>query len=216
MTYVRPLYAARAYVGDLPMTDDLEVILKYCGSSSYDLRSRSHLQVLWGIFLGLDPGLPLEVVLEPPLANLRLPRGLCGRSRAALVASPGGLGHSWEPMCGQERPKSSQERPKSAPQSGQQCPAKEWPRAPQKRFKSGQDGPRAAEEETEELEDVTLSKKTGCSENCVFLECKRTSGGDGAYVGGLGPLLGPMLTVLGGGLGPLLGPMWAVLERLGA
>ena len=54
------LWRTRAYVGDLPMTYDLEVVLKYCGRSSYDLRSRSHLQVLWGIFLGLDPGLPLE------------------------------------------------------------------------------------------------------------------------------------------------------------
>ena len=40
-----------------------------------------------------------------------------------------------------------------------------------------------------------------------------------ASVGGLGPLLGPMLAVLGalgtyvGGLGPLLGPMLAVLGR---
>ena len=42
------LWGARAYVGDLPMTDDLEVILKYCGRSSYDLRSQSHLEVLWG------------------------------------------------------------------------------------------------------------------------------------------------------------------------
>ena len=138
---------ARAYVGDLPMTDDLEVIWKYCGRSSYDLRSRSHLQVLWGIFLGLDPGLPLEVVLEPPLANLRLSRGLCGRSRAALVASPGGLGRSWEPMCGQERPKSSQERPKSAPKSGQERPksSQEPPKSSQERPKSD---PRAARSDT--------------------------------------------------------------------
>ena len=55
----------------------------------------------------------------------------------------------------------------------------------------------------------------------------------GAYVGGLGPLLGPMLAVLGrswalcwpyvgclgayvGGLGLLLGPMLAVLATLGS
>ena len=144
------LWGTRAYVGDLPMTYDLEVILKYCGRSSYDLRSRSHLQVLWGIFLGLNPGLPLEVVLEPPLANLRLSRGLCGRSRAALVASPGGLGRSWEPMCGQERPKSSQERPKSAPKSGQERPksSQEPPKSSQERPKSDprapKSGPRAA------------------------------------------------------------------------
>ena len=41
----------------------------------------------------------------------------------------------------------------------------------------------------------------------------------GAHVGGLGPLLGPMLAILGplganvGGLGPLLGLMLAVLGR---
>ena len=51
--------------------------------------------------------------MEPALAVL----GLCGRSRAALVASPGGLGRSWGPGCGQEQLKSGQERPKSAPKS---------------------------------------------------------------------------------------------------
>ena len=44
----------------------------------------------------------------------------------------------------------------------------------------------------------------------------------GAFVGGLVPLLEPMLAVLGrswgsaGGLGLLLGPAWAVLAALGA
>ena len=49
--------------------------------------------------------------------------------------------------------------------------------------------------------------------------CGRSWVALGAYVGGLGPLLGPMLAVLGrswpsaGGLGPLLGPMLAILVR---
>ena len=46
-----PLWETRAYVGGLPMTYDLEIIMKYCGRSSYDLRSQSHIEVLWGIFL---------------------------------------------------------------------------------------------------------------------------------------------------------------------
>ena len=44
------LWGIMAYVGNLPMTYDLEVILKYCGKSSCDLRSQSHLEVLWEIF----------------------------------------------------------------------------------------------------------------------------------------------------------------------
>ena len=49
--------------------------------------------------------------------------------------------------------------------------------------------------------------------------CWRSGAALGVYVGGLGPLLGPMLAVLGplgtyvGGLGQLLGPMLAVLGR---
>ena len=77
-----PLWGIRALVGGLLMTYDLEVILKYLGRSSYDLRSQSHLGVLWEIFLwrpGLDRRLPLEVVLEPLLAVLGRSRGLCGR-----------------------------------------------------------------------------------------------------------------------------------------
>ena len=67
----------------------------------------------------------------------------------------------------------------------------------------------------------TLGKAKICARSWVAL---------GAYVGGLGPLLGPMLAVLGrswalccgsratlgahvGGLGPLLGPKLAVLGR---
>ena len=46
-----PLWWRRTYLGGLPRTYDLEVILKYCGKSSYDLRSQSHLEVLWEIFL---------------------------------------------------------------------------------------------------------------------------------------------------------------------
>ena len=52
--------------------------------------------------------------------------------------------------------------------------------------------------------------------------CWRSCAALGAYVGDLGPLLGPMLAVLGGlgayvgGLGPLVEPMLAVLEHLGA
>ena len=62
-----------------------------------------------------------------PLAVL----GLCGRSRAALVASPGGLGRSSGPRCDQEQPKSGQaiqERPPERPRSCQDHP-KTGPRA---------------------------------------------------------------------------------------
>ena len=41
----------RAYLGGLPMTYDLEVILKHSGRSSYHLQSQSRLEVLWEIFL---------------------------------------------------------------------------------------------------------------------------------------------------------------------
>ena len=144
-------------------------------------------------------------------------------------------GHS----CGQEQPKSGQERPKSPPKSSQERPksgqeppraaksdprvtqerprsAQEAPKSSQERLKSGQEPPkrdsRAAKMAQERLQDVVLSKKTNFSEECVFLEREHESGGLGAYVGGLGPLLGPMLAVLGADQG-LCWRSWAVFGR---
>ena len=150
-------------VGDLPMTHDLKVILKYSRGSSYGWRP------------GLDAGLPLEMALDPPLAVLGLSRGLCERSRSALVASLGGLGRSWGPRCGQEQPKSSQELPKSAPKSRQEPPraaknepraAPERPRAAQERPRAPQDGPRAAKSSQERPKTAPNGPKSGLSRVC--------------------------------------------------
>ena len=121
-----PLWGTRAYVGGLPMTYDLEVILKYCGRSSYDLRSQSHLDVLWkipmtswasvgglGSFLG-----PLRPVL-----------GLCGRSwpfrgppETPRLPQEVPRGAKSAPKSGQERPKRGPRAAKSAPRATQERP----------------------------------------------------------------------------------------------
>ena len=75
-----------------------------------------------------------------------------------------------------------------------------------------------------------ILKYCGRSSHDLLVLCVRSRAALETYVGGLGPLLGPMLAVLGhswalrwrswialrayvGGLGPLLGPMLAVLGR---
>ncbi len=76
----------RAYVFCLPMTYDLEVILKYCGRSSYDLRACVDC---------------LRSVLVPLCAVLGRSWGLCWRSRGGLgtyvgdLGPPRALGRSW-------------------------------------------------------------------------------------------------------------------------
>ena len=76
-----PLWGIRAYVGGLPMTYDLDVISKYCGKSSCDLRSQSHLEVLgdlpmtsWASVGGLGSFLgPLWAVLDQSWASVAGP-----------------------------------------------------------------------------------------------------------------------------------------------
>ena len=95
----------------LPMTYDLEVILKYCGRSSYDLWAcvdclRSLLVPLcavlgrsWGLCWRFGGGLGTYVGdLGPPRALLAALGPLLGRSWALLGCSWRLLGRSWPPL----------------------------------------------------------------------------------------------------------------------
>ena len=104
-------------MGSLPVTYDLEVILKYCGRSSYDLQSQSHLDVVGGDSDDL--------------------LGLCGWSWLVLGASQAGSGPLWAVLAMQGAPRDAKTAPRGA-KRGQERP-QERPRASQERPKSGQE-----------------------------------------------------------------------------
>ena len=190
------------------MTYELEVILKQCGRSSYDLRSQSHLDAVggeipmtsWASVGGLGSFLgPLWPVL-----------GLCGRSWPFWGPQETPKLPREVPRGAKSAPKSGQERPKRGPRAAKNTPraaktilriaqaqpraAKERPRVPQERLKRGQERPK---QRMKSFKMRSGRSKPLFSEQCVFLEREHDSGGLGAYVGGLGPLLGPTLAVLG-------------------